>query len=56
MKLPNSISKFFYIMFAKNHYNCFLIPRHTKSFVFPIPHKSLGMPIWKGIERWGTLV
>ena len=31
VKLPNSISKFFYILFAKNHYNCFLIPKQLYS-------------------------
>ena len=24
-------------------------------YMFPIPHKSLGMPMCKGIEGWGTL-
>ena len=28
---------------------------HRKGFIFPIPHKSLGMPMCKGFERWGTL-
>ena len=27
---------------------------HRKGFIFPIPHKSLGMPMCKGFERWGT--
>ena len=40
-----------------NQGNWFLIPKtDTKDFVFPIPHKPLGMPMLKGIERWGTLV
>lgn len=26
---------------------------HRKGFIFPIPHKSLGMPMYKGIEGWG---
>ena len=28
---------------------------HRKGFIFPIPHKSLRMPMCKGFERWGTL-
>ena len=27
-----------------------------KSIFSEIPHKYLGMPIYKGIEKWGTLI